>query len=280
MQPLRQKSRYLAVGAALSMCALALAGYLLLRPRPANTVGAVLTENGYVELRPPSNLITPGAWIQVLGSDPLRLSIICEPKEALGLADPEQWVTSGSSAMTVEEKLAPKFSLDAGTLSRLKASAEFAPVRDVTFRLSNVKLVELPDAVVFKSFKQRTAECDQAIAFRLKQQTYPVSMIKSALIADVEYLVDFDGHIDAQASAKASSDLALELGAKLESSDTIKARLVGQGLVWGVRDDTVLATFGYRGTQHADQARSILAGHGPVVATEAGIDAPSQNFPQ
>ena len=120
----------------------------------------------------------------MLGSDPLRLTIICEPQEALGLADPAQWVTSGSSEMTLEAKLAPKFTLDAGTLSGLKASAEFAPVRNVTFRLSNVKLVELPDDVVFKNFKKRTADCDQAIGFRLKQQKNPVSMIKSALIAD------------------------------------------------------------------------------------------------
>ena len=77
-----QNSRYLVVGVALSVVAVVLAGYLLLRPRPANTIGAVLTDNGYVELRPPSNLITPGAWVQVLGSDPLRLSIICEPQEA------------------------------------------------------------------------------------------------------------------------------------------------------------------------------------------------------
>jgi hypothetical protein len=79
--------------------------------------------------------------------------------------------------------------------------------------------VEVPDDVVFKNFKKRTAECDQAISFRLTQQKNPVSMIKSALIADVEYLVNFDGHIDAQARAKAISDLALELGVKLDSSD-------------------------------------------------------------
>ena len=66
------------------------------------------------------------------------------------------------------------------------------------------------------------------------------------------------------------SDLALELGAKLNSSDTTKTRLVGQGLVWGVRDDTVLASFGYSlpSTGGTPAQKSVLAGHGPIVAAE------------
>jgi hypothetical protein len=264
--------KYLLSGAAVLLVGMALGGYFLLRPNVSttDTIGAVLTDNGFVELRPPSNLFLPGTWVEVLSPTPLRLSIICGPMEALGVSDPGQMVSSGSETGSFQSKLAPRFALDAATLRTLKATESLAAVRNVTLSLSNVSLLEVADDVVFGGFKKRTAECGTAIQFRFKEQKNPVSMVKSALIADVEYLVDFDGSVSGDAKAKAASDLALGLGVKVDSSDQTKTKLVGQGLVWGIRDDSALARFGYGlpATGGPDTQKSILVGHGPVVGAD------------
>jgi hypothetical protein len=262
----RARSGAIVVGAlVLAFVGLAVAAYLALRPKPAS-LSVVLTDNGYVELRPPSNLFLPGTWVEVLNQDPLRLSIICGPQDALGLTDPTKLASSASEAVSVESKLAPKFTLDANTLHSLQAKGDLSALRSVTFTLSNVKLLEIPDTAVVSGFKSRSAECRTAIGLRTKDPSHPVSMVKSALIADVEYVVDFEGSTGADARAKAITDLALDLGAKVDDADTSKSRLTGQGLVWGIRDDATLATFGYGlpPTGGPARQRSILFGHGPV----------------
>jgi Papain-like cysteine protease AvrRpt2 len=267
-----KRAGYLLGGAAVLLIGMAVAGYFFFRPNVSTTetIGAVLTDNGFVELRPPSNLFLPGAWVEVLSPTPLRLSVICGPTEALGLSDQSQILSSGSATVSFQSKLAPKFALDAATLSPLKATTNLAVVRDITLSLSNIKLLEVADDVVFGGFKKRSPECGTAIGFRIKEQKNPVSMVKSALVADVEYAVEFNGSISGDAKAKAASDLALNLGVKVDSSDVTKTQLVGQGLVWGIRDDSVLARFGYGlpPTGGSDAQKSILVGHGPVVGAD------------
>lgn len=248
----------------------ALATYFFLRPdnTKVSDLDGLLTADGYVELRPPSNFFMPGTWVEILSTNPLHLSIICSPSQALGLNDTHALATSGSETVDIASKLAPRYALDAELWRSLKTRTDLSVVRDISFSLSNVRLLEITDDAVFGGFKSRTAECKEAIAFRLDRKN-PVSMIKAAFIADVAYVITFDGDIGADVRASVARDLALDLGVKVDNAETSKSRLVGQGLIWGIRDDSTLAQFGYAlpSTGGPQEHKSILLGHGPVVAT-------------
>ncbi len=228
-------------------------------------LGSVLVENGFVELRPPSNLFLPGTWVEVLDSDPLHLSIVCQPREALGLQNDELIASSESMKLSFEASLSPQFSVDAELMNDWKANLALDAIRSVQFTLSNLKLLEVPDSVVFDGFDKRTTNCNSAIKFRLTNEK-PISMVKSVLVADVEYLIDFQGDLDANAKAQAAKALALEIGVTTDTTETNKTTLTGRQLVWGIRDDVALANFGYdlASTGSGDSTNSILTGKGPV----------------
>ena len=150
----------------------------------------------------------------------------------------------------------------------INANADLHYIRAVEFKLSNVKLLEIPDSVVFDGFKHRTSRCKDAIEYRLKA-TNPVSMIKSVFSADVEYFVQLDAGLDANVKETTVRKLSAEFGAKAETNQTSQAKLTGASLVWGVRDDSALARFGYQIPQHgtnesASASRSVLVGKGPI----------------
>lgn len=244
--------------------------YMLLQPETtAPKLGSVLNENGFVELRPPSNLYAPGTWVEVLQQSPLNLGIICGPLDALGLSGSQGLEVSNSLELSFYAQLSPTFSLDLRTAKSVRANANLDAVHSVHFNLSNIKLMELPDAVAINGYQERSPECDQAIRFRLKNEN-PVSMVKSILIADVEYLVEFDGSANAEIKSKAAKVLAANLGANIEHRQSGKTHLVGQQLVWGIRDDIALAKFGYElgSTGNVQSNRSILEGKGPVTNTD------------
>lgn len=228
-------------------------------------LGEILVENGFVELRPPSTFFSPGTWVEVRASSPLQLSIICGPQDSLGLVGDEQVASSGSIDLSFQSKLAPRFALDASTLAAWKGNVELSAVKSVTFKLSNVTLKEVADAVVVERFSRRSTSCRDAIDFRLNKPN-PVSMVKSALIADVDYVVEFEGTASAEAKAEATKAMAVSLGLNVGADQSNETRLLGKQLVWGVRDDSVLARFGYKlpATGNSVGNRSILGGKGPI----------------
>ena len=173
-------------------------------------------------------------------------------------------------SLSSHSKLNGLFTFDLARLINVNADLHY--IRSVEFKLSNVKLLEIPDSVVFDGFKHRTSRCKNAIEYRLKA-TNPVSMIKSVFSADVEYFVQFDAGLDASMKETTVRQLAAELGAKAKTDQTNEAKLTGASLVWGVRDDSALARFGYQIPQHgtnesASASRPILFGKGPVTSVE------------
>ena len=267
---MEKKTKFLiASGSAVVLLAMASFFFLGQRDTETSTLGPVLTENGFVELRPPSNLYEPGTWVEVLQQSPLNLGIVCGPLDALGLGDSEGVKVSNSIELSFQSQLKPEFSVDAETIKSWQVNLSLGAVRSVNFNLSNIKLMELPDTAVFGGFKNRSQDCDDAIKFRLGNAN-PVSMVKSVLVADVEYLVDFEGSIDAEAKGEAAKLLAANLGAKIEHGQSNNTRIIGQQLVWGIRDDVALAKFGYElsSTGSANSDRSILTGKGPITDTD------------
>ncbi|PYE93022.1 hypothetical protein C8J35_11619 [Rhizobium sp. PP-F2F-G38] len=104
-------------------------------------------------------------------------------------------------------------------------------------------------------------------------------MIKSVLMADVNYAVKFNGGASSEARTQAINELALSLKVKVEAEASNQARMSGKQLVWGVRDDAVLAMQGYQLAPTGGTGdRSILSGSGPISEIDSG-DRVRRNFP-
>lgn len=247
--------------------------YMALQKRGISTsseLSTVLTELGFVELRPPSTLFAPGTWVEVRSKNPLHLGIICNPVDALGLLDKGK--PSPSVDVALKSRLNSNFALSSDAVSAWKADARLKVVRSVTFRLSNVQLLEIADNVIFEGFRRRTALCKQAIEFRLSRSN-PVSMIKSILLADVEYIIDFDGNIGSELKMEATRALEAKLGATTTIDQFKNIRMAGTSLVWGVHDDSEIARFGYGlpPTGNSGAKRSILSGQGPITEIDFSV---------
>lgn len=203
----------------------------------------IVAEYGFVPIQPPSTLAQPGTWVTVSKEKPLQVGVLCPAESALGPGLDQRLLPSPSVEQQFTARLGSSYSLGAKALQQLKGKVAFKQVRNISFRLVNVRCVEIPDDLVFERLKQRTADCQQAIVLRMNLSE-PVSMIKAVLIADMEYQVEFEKQLDAGSEAEIRKKLALELNLRLADTSGGTRRMVGKSLIWGVREDSRLARVG------------------------------------
>ena len=119
----------------------------------------------------------------------------------------------------------------------------------------------MPDEAVFQGFGYRSDHCKKAIQFQFWKWGNHISMVKSVLMADVEYTVSFNGNLDIQQKEVAFQKLASEPGLSLQSGQVSLTNLTGVSLVWGIRDDADLASYGLRDNYTAQPKKgSIILG--------------------
>lgn len=193
---------------------------------------------GYVELKPPSTLLAPGAMVSVVSRDPYIAKIVCPPRASLGA----NWKVQESPTQEAEfkKKKEVNFNLDAKVLSALKADAKFQHISNITVSLSNPRLVELTDLDVFENMNERSQACWRAIEERRKAG-FQISMISSGMMADISYTVEYtdDNHYSAEAKIAMLQDLAVSLGG---GGSCVSTRtIIGKNLMFGVKDDLYLA---------------------------------------
>lgn len=203
----------------------------------------VLKENGFIELKPPSTLVPPGTWVSVLSQEPLHVGIICTPQTSLGLIGTDHLKDSDSVSSEIASQLGSSFKLSSEALSVLKSHGDFEDIAGVSFRLLNVRLHEIPDNVVLGGLPKREMTCREAIRFRADQGE-SVTMIKSVLMADVDYELTFARNLDSDSEADAKRRLALKLDLRLSKDVGGEVRIVGRNLIWGIREDRALALHG------------------------------------
>lgn len=203
------------------------------------TVESILRKYQFTELSPPSTLSPPGTLVTVIKDRPLVVGVICPPSESLGDELPAGLLISDSSTSKEAEELTGSFSLAGGSKEQLGGEIDSKFVKKIAVTLSNVKLIEIPDSVVFHLIARRKDSCAKAIRFR-QQNNQTISMIKSVIQANALYKIEFDGGLDATSRARITLQIASAMGLKINehSEDTIE----GNGLYWGVRDDESLAT--------------------------------------
>lgn len=206
------------------------------------TIGEILAENGFTEFKPPSQHVFPGTLVMVTATDPVALGVICRPLQSLGL-DLNEIPASPSISTDLSAALDRTLRLDTQLLTRLKLNANLGDVQDIQLRLSNVQLRELSDDEVLVGLPDRSATCTEALELRLNSGAN-VTMIKSALVADVVYTATVQTDALGQADVDVRNELAASLNATVSGSDSGTIELSGEQLIWGIRDDRVLARLG------------------------------------
>ena len=228
------------------------------------SLGVILEKNGYVEFKPPSKLVTPGTWVSTNGETPLNLSIICQPIDALGI-EPNSLISSASIDTELTANLDQSFEIDAKLLKSIKSKNDLKDIESVSLKLTNVKIVEIADNVVHAGIANRSKSCRDAISYRLAND-FKVTMIKSALYADVTYVAKLRASLSGVSQANVERELASALKSKIDSTDKETITLSGRQLIWGVRDDISLAKvgIGLPNTGGTSDTNGLLQGLGPV----------------
>lgn|GEM_PF-5903020 len=235
----------------------------------------ILTDNGFIELRPPSTLIEPGAWVEVQARNPLRLRTVCSAKTALDLSV-EQLTKSTSANTSLTRALTGNFTFSLESLAFGNLSARAQTIETVELRLSNVRLIELADDQILRNLPKRDKHCAEAIRLRYENDSKSLTMIDTVLIADAEYHFTFKGQANADANIQAVQELAAKGNLSVDASrNTV---VLGSSLVWGVKDNQFMASrgIGLPNVGASTTERSILRDSGPIAVVEPlRLDRPS-----
>lgn len=242
----------------------------------AATIGSVMSDYGFTEFRPASRHVPPGTLVHIAGSQPLSLGVICGPSSSLGL-EIGDIPTSPTINTNVKAALDRDLQLDVGFLQTLRGTAALSDIANVTLKLSNVRVLELSDDMVVEGFAKRSTACKEALRFRI-EQGQPVTIVKSAIIADVTYTATLKTKGSAEVTADIQDALATSLSSKVTTADNGAVKLTGTDLIWGIRDDEVLARYGLglSATGNDGGDRNILATDDVVESVDIGDQARAQ----
>lgn len=219
-------------------CVVLCVATLLLTACPA-TIGKVVTDMGYTQLQRQTDFMKPGTIVAIKKAFPFEATRVCTQSGALGnnfKPDESRTLTS-----TWQHKTSSGLKVSASYKQALNAKIGYNAVKDITLEFANTRVYETSDqAVIEAAMRHETSEaCKIAITNR-HDQGLPMTMISSALEADVTYKIDFEEGISSELQFALSQDIAPELSgnAKVEGKD----RISGKQLYFGIIDDRQLLT--------------------------------------
>jgi len=219
-------------------------------------------------IRPPSNLLSPGAIVMRKHMGNVRL--LCTAEESLGKDFvPSQSRTVGGR-MSSSRKLGWHLSGDA--MEQVKVSAKNDQISDVHIQISNATIQNLTDVDVLLNVRYRSAACAAAMRRRLADG-WSVSMVNSALRADVTFGVKFgnEGQLSASAKLAQLEAISVSLGGQFDSMTENSG--FARALAWGFRDDEALARIGA-----SDADVQALRGQSPVPTHRRSIFLPEESL--
>jgi len=127
----------------------------------------------------------------------------------------------------------------AGYKDAINAKLGYKAVKNISMQLTNTFVYETSDEAVIAAAKSGTTSdaCKIAITNRF-QSNNPMTMISTALQADVVYTIDFEDGISSEVKFALTQTIAPELtgNAIVKGED----RVEGKGLLFGIIDDRQL----------------------------------------
>lgn len=204
------------------------------------SISEILKESSFAQIKPPNKLINPGTIALIEEDEEGILKIICPCENAFGDSISQYFVESPSINIDLSNKLNGNFTVDLSFIDRwFSLNPNSNVVKKINLKLSNVKIIELPEDAIFKNIKKRTLYCSQAINNRLDSGK-KVTLIKRVLQADAEYSIEFSRALSLNDSLDIIKSIALELAGSTEIKG--KNKIIGRNLFWGVDDDMVLGS--------------------------------------
>lgn len=203
----------------------------LVAPNPQpDALTTALTSIGFTRLAAPRPGIDAGTIIW-LENSPAGLSptIVCPASKAYpGLGSPAPNPTASQSISTV---IAQQYSVDAGTLSAIKASAEYRSVDQISIRFTKAAVPEFAVSDFLTARARRDDRCAEAIR---GQSSRPPYVVLRAFRASVAYDVILKEGVQAQLSVTALQLLASRLGVAGSRVSESSRSIEGDDLTWGV----------------------------------------------
>lgn len=211
---------------------------LLLTVPSCKGLGDLLRQYGYTEIKPASRLFGPGTIVWMQNTEPFTAGVICSADKALG----DDFVPTMSPTISMELQRAAKkgVTLTADLADLVSGNVDLHMIKDIKMTLKNARLLELSDWDVANRLNVADQRCLRAVS-RRKRAGFTVTMISSALQADVVYSIAWNNAAKMDVTGKISvlENLAVQLG--LEASTVSDKTISANGLFWGVRDDQFLA---------------------------------------
>lgn len=203
------------------------------------SLSTILEDSDFAQTNPPNNLVSPGTIALIEKDKEGILKIICPCENAFGDSISQYFVESPFVDINISNKLNGDFYVDLSLMNRFSPSSDSNIIKEITLKLSNVKILELPEDAIFKNIKKRTRYCRQAIDNRLSSGE-KVTLIKRVIQADAEYLIEFSSSLLQDDTVGLMRSIALEL-----TGNTVikgKNKIIGKKLYWGVDDDIALGS--------------------------------------
>jgi hypothetical protein len=262
--------------------AIALSFLFFLTAAKCPPLRSALKTYGYVELKPPSQLMGPGTLVWVSDKEPFTAGVICSADKVLG-AD---WRPTESPTMNTElaktAKRGVNFKVDLAQI--VTGNGKVDHIKDVSMSLKNAKLFEVTDYDVEQ--RSNTLDCRCLRALQRRQRAgFTVTMIQSSLQADVTYHIRWENteSLDVQAKIAQLEQLAVSLG--LNNSTVTDKTISADSLYWGIRADDFLAwMYSPDNIKQADHRGSVFEPEGwdgnvvdkeDSVSTTSGGDMPT-----
>ena len=201
-------------------------------------IGDALRMYGYSEIRPPSKLFEPGSLVWVESTHPFKAGIICPARKTLG----RNFQATTSRTMDSQLAKATKrgVTLKADLQAIASAHIDVSAIKDLTMTLKNARIVEVDDYSIVTRRMVGDSLCAE-MAARRRKEGYAVTMISSALQADVTYSVKWNEVAAADANLRIAALQGLAVGLGLEGSDIGDKTLSATGIYWGIRESEYLA---------------------------------------
>lgn len=217
-----------------------LLGALFLTALPAcPSLHQMLAAYGYVELKPPSKIFAPGTIVWVRQTEPFEAGVICTAERAMGPDFVPMESPTMNRSMQKAAKKGVNLTADVQALASGKVNVD--AIENVQMTFKNAKIVELNDADIQDlAYQRRDARCIRAVDLR-RRAGFTITMISSALQADVDYSVSWSRSSSLSAEAKVAQLQALSAQLGLDANATTDKTMSGTGLYFGVKDDQFLS---------------------------------------
>ena len=204
-----------------------------------------LSQYGMSEVRPPSDLISPGTIVWVRHTKPLEVDIVCDQSGAFG--DSLHVQSSPTRGRVGSSEYGREQQLSGAALKALTGRRNYQGVQRINFIISKPRVETISAEEIFAQVSRRSAACQYAID-ELYRNDKRINLVSNVLRADITYTIIFNDSLsrDLEAKADVLKQLSMELGAKEVS--LASSSLSGDSLVWGVRFNSQLLSLRKDGT--------------------------------